>query len=106
MLARFLCAAVLLAGCTAPVTRPSLSQFADYEPDCRAGLDAAARDRRLEPEPWTDLRFSPISGFVDTVDFGIRDTTWASLLPHDKWGCIAGVIVLVVPAIATATVWR
>lgn len=106
MFVRFLFAAVLLTGCSAPVTRPSLSHSADYERGFHAGVDAA----RANPQGQRELRHGPIvnrtPGFVDSVDLGLRDTTWIDMLPNNQTGCLIALAVVAVVIIASATFWR
>ncbi|GEM_PF-1948244 len=106
MFARFLFAAVLLAGCSAPVIRPSPTHSADCESGCQTGICAARTDPRLQPGLHSDLRFPLTSGFVDTVDFGIRDTTWFNRLPSDNSACVVSLVIFLVVIIASATFWR
>lgn len=99
MLVRFLFAAVLLAGCAAPVIQPSLSHSADCYPDVRTpqpGKRELSHDELVNRTP-------------DHVDFhGIEtaDWNWTDQLPDNKTGCIIGLVVVAVIIIATATVWR
>ncbi len=106
MLLRFLFAAVLLAGCTAPVTRPSLSHSAAYEPDCQAGIDAVRTSPQGQPGPLDNLLVPRTPGFVDTIGSDPWNTDWTSQLPGGKAGLIAFLLIIVVLAIATATFWR
>ncbi len=102
MLVRFLFAAVLLAGCAAPVIMPSVSHPADLQPGCQAGIAWTNPQGQYKPPNLSLADLPPGSG----DDFATRDTTWVDLLPRNKWGCIAGVIVLVVIVVASVTFWR
>jgi hypothetical protein len=99
MLARFLVAAVLLAGCSAPVTRPSVSHSGDFE-----------STRQSPPFARGELSDNPVVGRTpDGVCYHRLDTmdwSWTDQLPNSKAGCIIGLVIIAVIVIATATVWR
>jgi hypothetical protein len=106
LLVRILFAAVLFAGCAAPVIQPSLS----HPPDCESGHRAEVEATRTLPPGRRELRSNlPVSRTPNHMD-GVRiprDSTWTDLLPSgDKSACLVILVVTVIVAIATVTLWR
>jgi hypothetical protein len=107
MLVRFLFAAFLLAGCAAPVTMPSLSHSADYESGHQARIEAA----RTRPSGQRELPHDECVSRTPDYAGGVyipRDSIWTGnhLEPGTKTACMVAVVIFVVVAIATVTVWR
>jgi hypothetical protein len=102
MLVRFLFAAVLLAGCSAPVIQPSPSHSAVCQPGCQAVRTHSPGQREPAPDPLAEWGF----GSAGTIGPDPWDADWANQLPGGKAGLIAFVIIVVVLAVATTTLWR
>jgi len=99
MLVRLIFAAVLLAGCAAPVIQPSLS----HSPGCYPDIQTPQPGQR---ELSHDELVSRTPDYVDFHGIDTLDWSWTDQLPNSRTGCIVGLVIVVALIIATTTVWR